>query len=320
MAVGDARPTTASLPVPAADLAAMRAAVATMTPLRDASIAFEPLPGGLTNRNYLLTTPRARYVARVSPPDPGLLSIDRDHEYRNSVAAAETGVGAPVLGYAPEQHVLVVGYLDGRTLDDADLCAPGMLGRLAQACRRLHDGPRFGNDFDMFVVQARYLEVVRGRGIRLPRGYLDHADAVERIRRALSVRPTPTVPCNNDLLSANMIDTGDTLHLIDYEYAGNNDPCFELGNIWSECHLDLDRLEALVGAYYGRPLRNRVARAQLQGQMSRYGWTLWAAIQSAVSDIEFDFWSWGMEKYDAADAVFRGPDFATLLHDVTRPD
>ena len=44
----------------------------------------------------------------------------------------------------------------------------------------------------------------------------------------------PTVPCNNDLLAANFIDDGDRIWIIDFEYAGNNDPCFELGNIWSE--------------------------------------------------------------------------------------
>ena len=42
------------------------------------------------------------------------------------------------------------------------------------------------------------------------------------------------MPCNNDLLAANVIDAGDRVWLIDYEYSGNNDPFFELGNLWSE--------------------------------------------------------------------------------------
>ena len=93
------------------------------------------------------------------------------------------------------------------------------------------------------------------------------------------------MPCNNDLLAANFIDDGDQIWLIDYEYAGNNDACFELGNIWSECHLTLDELEELITAYYGKPLRNKVARAQLQGLMSRYGWTLWASIQDQLEPL-----------------------------------
>ena len=91
------------------------------------------------------------------------------------------------------------------------------------------------------------------------------------------------MPCNNDLLAANFIDDGETIWLIDYEYSGNNDACFELGNIWGECQLPDEALEALVAEYYGRPLRNKVARAMLLGLAGKYGWTLWGAIQAAVS-------------------------------------
>ena len=44
--------------------------------------------------------------------------------------------------------------------------------------------------------------------------------------------------------------------------------------------------------------------------MSQYGWTLWASIQDATSDLDFDFWTWGLEKYDRAVETFRGPDLA----------
>ena len=122
-----------------------------------------PLPGGLTNRNYKVTTPDGCFVARVWTPGD-LLAIDRDHEHYNSVAAAQAGVGAPVLAYQPADCVLVLGYLDGRTLGNADVADPAMLPRIAQACRMLHAGPRFAGDFDMFEVQRRYLTVATERG------------------------------------------------------------------------------------------------------------------------------------------------------------
>jgi thiamine kinase-like enzyme len=129
-----------------------------------------------------------------------------------------------------------------------------------------------------------------------------------------------TVPCNNDLLAGNFIDDGARLWLVDYEYAGNNDPCFELGNIWSEAALSVGMLESLVTAYYGMPRPAKVARARLLGLMSKYGWTLWAAIQQAVSPIDFDFWSWGMEKYDRAVAEFSSAEFAGLLESAAGDD
>ena len=99
-----------------------------------------------------------------------------------------------------------------------------------------------------------------------------------------------------------------------------NDACFELGNIWSESNLSLAQLDELVGHYYGGHLGNKVARARLWGLMSKYGWTLWASIQDGVSNIDFDFWTWGMEKFDRAVAEFDGPDFDRLIDDVQRSD
>ncbi len=238
------------------------------------------LAGGLTNRNFKVTTPEGAFVVRCSVEVPGGLAIDRGHEYRNSIIAAASGVGAPVFDYLPGDSTLVIGYLEGRTLTDADFSRPGVIDRVAASCRRLHQGARFVNDFDMFDIQRGYLATVLEKGYRLPDGYLDFEPDVARIHGALAVRREPTVACNNDLLAGNFIDDGHQIWLIDYEYAGNNDACFELGNIGSECHLSEDQLEHLVSSYYGTRLVNKIARARLQGLMSQYGWTLWASIQT----------------------------------------
>ena len=172
----------------------------------------------------------------------------------------------------------------------------------------------------MFQIQRGYLDVVRERGFRLPDRYADFEPQVRAIEDAMRAHTEPTVPCNNDLLAENFIDVGGELRLIDYEYSGNNDPCFELGNVWSESNLSLAQLEALIAEYYGRPLRNKVARARLWGLMSKYGWTLWGSIQDGISDIDFDFWGWAMEKYERAVEEFDGPLFEQLLDDVQRED
>jgi thiamine kinase-like enzyme len=280
----------------------------------------EELAGGLTNRNYKVVSEQGAYVVRVSPREADALAINRENEYENSVRAAAAGVGAPVIAFLPQDGMTVIGFLDGETYTDGSFQAPGVIPRVAQAVRQLHGGQRFVNDFNMFEIQRQYLTMVRHNGFRLPDGYQEFEPHVARIKAALAVNDDGTVPCNNDLLAANFIDDGAKIWLIDYEYAGNNDACFELGNIWSECHLTHDQLTELIGSYYGRPLRNKVARAQLQGLMSRYGWTLWASIQDGSSPLDFDFWSWGMEKYDNAVRVFTSPDFDELLEEAQRPD
>ena len=292
---------------------------------RLASLAGEPrtverLEGGLTNVNFKVTTPQRTAVVRLSSVDTDLLAIDRAAEEVNSRRAAESGAAPAVLDYLPDEHALVIEWVDGVTLTPADLADETTLVRAATVCRQLHAGPRFVGDFDMFVVQRRYLDVVRARGFRLPPRYLDLMPQVDRIAAALAVHRAPTVPCNNDLLAANFIDDGERLWIIDYEYAGNNDPCFELGNIWSESDLPPGHLELLVDSYYGTHLGHQVARARLLALMARYGWTLWASIQAAQSTIDFDFWSWGMEKYVRAVDELDGPDFDLLLDQASPPD
>jgi thiamine kinase-like enzyme len=293
---------------------------------RTATLAGTPrsvreLPGGLTNRNYHVITPDGSFVARIwGGPGGNLLAINRDHEYANSAVAAAAGVGAPVLEYRPEDCLLVIGYIEGRTYGKADVADPANIPRIAAACRRLHAAPRFGNDFDMFEIQPRYSAVTAELGLRVPAGYDRFWPQFAAAQAALAVRDEGTVPCNNDLLAANFIDDGERVWLIDYEYSGNNDPCFELGNIAAESGLSDAALAGLVTAYYGRPRPSRIARARLFGLVARYGWTLWGAIQSATSPLDFDFWSWAMEKYDVAAAGFSSPAFARLLDDVQIDD
>jgi thiamine kinase-like enzyme len=280
----------------------------------------EPLAGGLTNTNYKVTTPGGCYVVRISGKDSGLLAIDRENEAYNTRCAAESGVGAPLVAAVPEHDALVLEFLEGEVLSSELLRRGDRIGLVADACRRLHNGPRFLHDFDMFEIQRGYIGVVQERGFRLPDRYLEFEPQVRALESAMRVRAEQTVPCNNDLLAENFIDVGDELRLIDYEYSGNNEPSFELGNVWSESNLSLAQLEELVAHYYGRPLQNKVARARAWGLMSKYGWTLWGSIQVGISDLDFDFWGWAMEKYDRAIEEFHGPAFEQLLADVQRDD
>jgi thiamine kinase-like enzyme len=282
--------------------------------------AVADLSGGLTNRNVKVTTPEGAYVARLSSPESALLAIDRVNEHANSVAAAASGAAPDVIAYAPEVSVLVVRFVEGRTWSNVDILDPVNASRIAASCRRLHAGPGFVNDFDMLQIQPQYLGICQERGFRLPDRYLEFTDHTKAIEAALGARPVASVPCNNDLLAANFIDDGDKVWLIDYEYSGNNDPFFEIGNVWSEAAGTPDDLARLVSAYVGHPSTALTARARLWGLMSKYGWMLWASIQDGTSALDFDFWSWGLEKYDRAVVEFDGADFGRLLEEVRSTD
>ena len=88
------------------------------------------LSGGLTNQNVKITTPTGTYVARCTKTSNDLLGIDRDNEYHNTKAAADAGVGAPVIDYRPDLGILLIGYLEGITLENSDFQRPDVVARL----------------------------------------------------------------------------------------------------------------------------------------------------------------------------------------------
>jgi len=273
------------------------------------------LSGGLTNRNFLIETPVDKYVARVSSNSSSLLAIDRGSEFINTTIAGKGGVGAQVLDYIPGEGLLLISYISGKTYGAKDVGAN--LGRIASSLKALHSLEPFDHEFNMFTTQKNYLTIVQDNGFRVPDGYLDFAPMVVQIKKAFEVLFEGLVPCNNDLLPGNFIDDGQKIWLIDYEYSGNNDACFEIGNVWAEAFLPIEALEDLVTAYYGAHRPDKVARAWLWALMAKYGWTLWASIQDSVSEIDFDFWEWGMSKYDLARTEFTSDYFKQALVAVT---
>ena len=278
----------------------------------------EPVASGLTNRNWKVVVDDGAYFVRIPGESTELLAVDRRNERYNTRAAAMAGVGPPVVHELPEWDVFVLEWVEARTMSIETLAAPGIPTRVAASLRRLHAGPRFRDDFDMFRLADRYLQLVDERDIPIPAGYRPSMDRIPRIEAALAIHPLRTVPCHNDLLAENFLDDGERLWIVDYEYSGNNDPTFELGNTCQEQGWDADRITELCGAYFGEATDALLARMRLQMIMSDVGWTLWAAIQATISSIDFDFYGWAEERWARTQAALDGPDFERWLSTVGR--
>jgi thiamine kinase-like enzyme len=285
---------------------------------RGRAMSVSELSGGLTNTNHLVEADGVRYVVRIPGASTELLAVDRANERHNAAAASVTGVSPRIVEVLEDLDVMVIEYIDGTTMSPEELRTPEQIHRIAASLRRLHAGPRFLQDFDMFRLTEFYLDVCSQREIRIPDGFRGHLGDVARIERALARRPLPTVPCHNDLLAENYIDDGDRLWIVDFEYSGNNDPTFELGDTAQECAFDRDLRAALCEAYFDEATPPLLARMDLQAVMADVGWTLWAAIQAEISSIDFDFWGWAEERWTRARDAFASPDFGTRLADAGR--
>jgi len=290
--------------------------IASISDWQGKTVTCAPLSGGLTNTNYRVEVEGQPYFVRVPGPKTELLAIDRQNEVFNTKAAAQAGVGPKVIYHLAEHDVMVLEFIFGETMSNLRLRAQGMPGRIARSIKLLHAGPRFLTDFNMFRLTEFYLDICREYQVTIPERYPERLPAVYQIEKAMSARPLPSVPCNNDLLAENYIDDGNLLRLIDFEYSGNNDPCFELGNTCQELGYDENQIRELCAAYFGAATPARLARMKLNMIMSDVGWALWAAIQAKISSIEYDFWGWAIERWERAEAKLDSAEFPGWLEAV----
>ncbi|MFJ2028556.1 phosphotransferase [Streptosporangium sp. NPDC087985] len=279
-----------------------------------------PIKGGLSHRIARLDTADGqRWLLRVLDPrvaEAGL-GIPLDQEIANTLRAAEAGVGPRVLRRMPGS--LLLEYLDGTTLDAHGVRT--LPGPIAAACRRLHAGPRFVNDFSIFRKLDEFLTLCHTHGLRTPDGYEDRLPVAAEIERALAADPLPTVPCHNDLLPGNFIRCGTEIRIVDYQLSGNNDPAFELGDIAAEAGYDPGLTCRLARAYFGEDDPRLTARVRLNLIMSNLTWSLWFAVhhgllkeQAAAADFDYD--AEAAEKFARAVRDLDDPGFGRLIDDV----
>ena len=285
------------------------------------AISIIPLEGGLTNTSYRIDTKTNKYVMRICNEAGSFLGIDRDHERTNTQRAHEAGVGPAVIDALPDENVLVLNWIEANTLQAKDFQSqPGLLERIAIALRTLHQGPAFEGVFHFPGIRRRYLKTVKEAGYFLPERYLELEPLVVQPVNIIAANPENLVPCNNDLLAENFLDDGTKIWIIDYEYAGQNEASFEIGNFASETSLGEDQLAALCDLYWQQHIPAKIARARAWSVIARFGWVLWASIQEAVSPLDFDFRAWGMRKWNSVLPELEGIKYRQLVENLMHPE
>jgi thiamine kinase-like enzyme len=273
-----------------------------------------PVGGGLTNMNYRIDTDSNIYMMRVSDTRPSLLTIDRENEMINTSRAHEAGVGAAVIDSLPEENVLVISWINAETLHSSDFRSrPELLRRIANSLRLLHSGPLFEGRFHFPSVRRNYLKTVSENGYFIPTDYLRTEPLITALENIIASDPEDLVPCNNDLLAENFMDDGQKIWIIDYEYSGQNEASFEIGNFVSESFLSDEQIVILCDAYWQQHIPQKIARAMAWSIIARFGWVMWASIQEVVSCIDFDFRSWGMRKWDSVMTELNSTRYQSIL-------
>ncbi|HEU4972833.1 MAG TPA: phosphotransferase [Gaiellaceae bacterium] len=290
-------------------MTALEDAVARVWPGREASV--EVLGGGITNHNLKVELDGELFVRRVAGKDTDLLGIDRGVELAATEAAAAAGIGPDVIAFVEPEGWLVTRFVEGVIPPLERMAEPDLLERVASALRAFHDGPPIPGTFDSFRVVETYRGTALARGGSVAPDY-DWAHQIADRIEAKRAADAP-VPCHNDLLNANFLDDGERLTIVDWEYAGMGDRFFDLANFSINHELDEAASATLLGAYFGG-VRDRDAETLvLMRFMSDFREAMWGVVQSAVSELDFDFDAYASEHFERLRRTAEAPAFAAAL-------
>ena len=281
-----------------------------------------PLGGGITNHNLRVRYGGRDVVVRLAGKDTALLGIDRDCERKATAAAAAAGIGPEVVAFLRDPECLVTAFIPGRTLDRSDLGKPDVIAEVAVALWELHGGGPIPNRFSAWDVVDLYAATAARRGSSTLGAFGDLREGARRIHGALDpAHPEHApVPCHNDLLPANFIHDGERVRIVDWEYAGMGNRYFDLANLSANNGFNEAGDEWLLECYWGEPCtRRRLATVRLMRIMSDFREAMWGVLQSAISEIDFDFAGYAKEHFERVRAGFADPRFPVWLEDARGP-
>ncbi len=263
----------------------------------------EPLPGGLSNEIWKVTDEAGPHVVRFVEDYP-FHHVSRARELMANRAAHEAGF-APAVEWAGD-GVMVTAFVTSRTWTAAEVRADP--ARLARLLRAFHD--RMGEAvsgppalFSPFLVVRDYARTLRAgdspHRAHLPR-LLDLGAALERTQP-----PTLLVFGHNDLLPANILDDGERLWLIDYEYAGWASPLFDLAGAASNAGMDEAERETFLAAYLGHApdldLRRALDAMACASLLREAMWAMVSALHLAAPGVDYDAYAAeNLERLDAS--------------------
>jgi thiamine kinase-like enzyme len=251
-----------------------------------------PLGGGITNASYRVELGGEAFVLRVGGSESRQLGVDRAREEAAARMAAGVGVGSEVVYADPAADILVTRFINGAGVSARAAREPRMLKRIAAAIRRIHDGPAIPGHFSPFQVVRAYHDRARHRGVAFPPAAGEALVLMAGVEEALGP-PARPCPCHNDLLAANFIDDGQTIRIIDWEYAAMGDPYFDLGNFAVNQSLSQMGAKLLLEFYGGAVRPADLDRLHLMCLASDLREAFWGFLQSGLSALEFNFRAYG---------------------------
>lgn len=212
-----------------------------------AAARLTPIDQSLSNFAWHATAASQQQgFVRLARAGTEALGADLQAEAQILHLVSTAGIAPAVLRCDPSRRLLVTRWIEpaahATRTDDRRLIA-----RVAAVMAQLH-GLSVSHELRRirFDVQARLLEA----DLPATPTLRNLSDTAAAVFAQLAAASGALVLCHHDIHAQNMVlDATDRLWLVDWEYAGLNDPVFDLASYASQCGLSPDSLQVLCEAY-----------------------------------------------------------------------
>lgn len=274
-------------------------------PCFDAPGEIEPLSGGITNANLRVTDGERRFLVRlgVDIPEHGVM---RWNELALSRAAQAAGVSPRVHHHEP--GVLVLDFIEAQTFTEEMARDPQNVPRIVDLLKYTHHA--LGAHLTSPVLAFWPFQVNRTYATRLRADGSRHAAALPVLMAELDKLEAATGPVtlvigHNDLLAANILDDGEKLWLIDWEYGGFNTPLFDLAGLAGNNGFSEAQEREMLEQYFERPANTHWRAFQAMKCTSLLRETLWSMTSEIHSALDFDFAAYTAENMSRLTAALQ---------------
>jgi len=261
--------------------------------------------GGMTNKNYLISTEKMKLVLRV----PGVSTnnfINRNNEKNNSELVFKIGINTETIYFDIITGIKITQYIpDAETLTPQLVKKENNIEKISLCFRKLHQSKiYFLNEFNVFSEYKKYKNILNLKDKYYNCDYdktvLDYFYKAEQILKKLK---KGVCPCHNDLVAENIIKSGDKIYLIDWEYSGMNDPMWDLASHFLECQFTYHEEQIFLNAYFQGNIPDESKQKILLFKFTQdVLWTLWTMVKEKYGD---DFQQYGINRFKNAYKLMR---------------
>ena len=274
---------------------------------KNKAIKIKPIIGGITNINFMISVDEKKYFLSMKDSKSDILKVNFRNKYYNNNICGQNNLSPNVTHFFESDNLLVTEFYKSDPVSAKLFKNHAKIKDLTEKIKLLHNVRPFLNKFNMFNLIHYYINLINKDypGKKLF-SFLNH---IENLEKKLYLPSHEIVPCHNDLVPENILLVNDQIFIVDFDYSGNNDAFFELGNLSVEMNFNELQIIELINCYFGKINEKYISRVYLQGIVSDIGWSLWCFVQEKISNLNFDYKTQAYNRLERAKNKLDSPEF-----------